>query len=227
MRTSVRLLLAACLTLAVSPVLYADTVAPAPAAAPEPVAPSVAERLATLVSPLPPADDAFSQSWQAPYASLQKLDATLVEKRTQAIALLKDSEAWMKDLPAMHANRAKLQETMQTLASARDTVLIVKDQAGKLTAPADAPTDLVMAWNNTTARLIVQPAERLQINLGVAASVLGQAAHLADADDIHTDSQTTEAMQSTALQLDTDIQSLAQRLQALHKDVLAMLQRKA
>lgn len=195
---------------------------PAAFAADEAAAQAFATRLAQLTPPLP-AESALTDvapEYQALYKRLRLLRRTVEQERTRMVTMLSSGRPWLKDLTVMQKNHDGLQQAMQSIVQAREAVLKAQKEAEALKTDAAAQA-LGQAWQDALARLVITPAESLQLAAGVGASVFGQAAQLAEV--MGAESVAAGEGGEAREQIDTQAGALVQRLQTVCAQVLEMV----
>lgn len=212
--------------LALLSVLALSAPLPAALAADDAAAQAFATRLGQLSLPLP-AESALADvapEYQALYKRLRMLRRSIDQERGRVTTMLSSGRPWLKDLAVMQKNHDGLQQAMQGIVTARDAVMKTQKEAEALKTDA-AAASLGQAWQDAVSRLLISPAESLQLAAGVGASVFGQAAQLAEAMGVdggvadaggETERQSREAIEREA-------STLVQRLQTVCAQVLEMV----
>ena len=195
-------------------------------AADEAAAQAFATRLNQLSLPLP-AESALADvapEYQALYKRLRMLRRSIDQERGRVTTMLSSGRPWLKDLAVMQKNHDGLQQAMQGIVTARDAVMKTQKEAEALKTDA-AAASLGQAWQDAVSRLLISPAESLQLAAGVGASVFGQAAQLADV--MGTDSGAAdaggEAERESYEAIDREVTALVQRLQTVCAQVMDMI----
>lgn len=191
-------------------------------AADEAAAQAFAARLNQLNPPLPAEStlEGVAPEYQELYKRLRLLRRTIDQERGRVATMLSSGRPWLKDLAVIQKNHAGLQQAMQSIVQAREAVLKVQQDAEALKNDAGAQA-LGQAWQDAVSRLVISPAESLQLAAGVGASVFGQAAQLAEAMGSEARAAGEDAKEHEPL--DTQAAALVQRLQTVCTQVLEMV----
>lgn len=208
--------------LALLSVLALSAPLPAVLAADDAAAQAFATRLSQLNLPLP-AESALADvapEYQALYKRLRMLRRSIDQERGRVTTMLSSGRPWLKDLAVMQKNHDGLQQAMQGIVTARDAVMKTQKEAEALKTDA-AAASLGQAWQDAVSRLLISPAESLQLAAGVGASVFGQAAQLAEVMGGEANVAGEGAQEHE--QLDTQASALVQRLQTVCAQVQEMV----
>lgn len=207
--------------LALLSVLALSAPLPAAFAADEAAVQAFVARLNQITPPLP-AESALTDvapEYQELYKRLRMSRRTIDQERTRMVTMLSSGRTWLKDLSVMQKNHDGLQQAMQSIVQAREAVLKAQKDAEALKTDAGAQA-LGQAWQDAVSRLVISPAESLQLAAGVGASVFGQAAQLAEV--MGTEGAAGEGGEARE-QIDSQASALVQRLQTVCTQVLEMV----